>query len=49
MTLPATPALLAQQAKDYQSIVQACMNVPKCVGITIWDYTDKVRAGLTGR
>ncbi|KAI0707204.1 endo-1,4-beta-xylanase C precursor [Earliella scabrosa] len=41
MTLPATPALLAQQAKDYQSIVQACMNVPKCVGITIWDYTDK--------
>ena len=44
MTLPATDALLAQQAKDYQSIVQACINVPKCVGITIWDYTDKVSA-----
>ena len=43
MTLPATDALLAQQAKDYQSVVQACMNVEKCVGITIWDYTDKVR------
>ncbi len=42
MTLPATDALLAQQAKDYQSVVQACANVSKCVGITIWDYTDKV-------
>ena len=42
MTLPATPALLAQQQKDYQSVVQACMNVEKCVGITIWDWTDKV-------
>ncbi|RPD59549.1 endo-1,4-beta-xylanase C precursor [Lentinus tigrinus ALCF2SS1-6] len=41
MTLPETDALLAQQAKDYQSVVQACMNVEKCVGITIWDYTDK--------
>ena len=43
MTLPATDALLAQQSRDYQSVVQACMNVDKCVGITIWDYTDKVR------
>ncbi|KAI0749695.1 endo-1,4-beta-xylanase C precursor [Daedaleopsis nitida] len=41
MTLPATDALLAQQQKDYQSVVQACMNVEGCVGITIWDYTDK--------
>lgn len=43
MTLPETDALLAQQAKDYESVVQACMDVEKCVGITIWDYTDKVR------
>ena len=42
MTLPETDALLAQQQKDYQSVVQACMNVEKCVGITIWDWTDKV-------
>ena len=41
MTLPETDALLAQQQKDYQSVVQACMNVEKCVGITIWDWTDK--------
>ncbi|TBU33420.1 endo-1,4-beta-xylanase C precursor [Dichomitus squalens] len=41
MTLPETEALLAQQQKDYQSVVQACMNVEGCVGITIWDWTDK--------
>ncbi|KAM5537225.1 hypothetical protein V8D89_009158 [Ganoderma adspersum] len=41
MTLPVTDALLAQQSKDYQSVVQACMNVAGCVGITIWDWTDK--------
>ena len=47
MTLPETDALLAQQQKDYQSVVQACMNVENCVGITIWDWTDKV--GLRSR
>ena len=43
MTLPATDALLSQQQKDYQNVVQMCMNVEGCVGITVWDYTDKVR------
>ena len=43
MTLPSTDALLAQQQTDYQNVVQACMNVDGCVGVTIWDYTDKVR------
>jgi endo-1,4-beta-xylanase len=42
MTLPVTDALLAQQKKDYQSVVNACRNVDKCVGVTVWDYTDKV-------
>lgn len=41
MTLPATAALLAQQQTDYQTMVTACMMVAKCVGITVWDYTDK--------
>ena len=41
MTLPATAALLAQQKTDYQTMVTACMMVAKCVGITVWDYTDK--------
>ncbi|KAK7690461.1 hypothetical protein QCA50_005559 [Cerrena zonata] len=41
MTLPSTPALLAQQQKDYQTVITACKNVAGCVGVTIWDYTDK--------
>jgi len=40
MTLPETAALLAQQKKDYQTVVSACNAVPGCVGVTIWDYTD---------
>jgi len=41
MTLPATDALLAQQKQDYQTAVEACVNVKGCVGITVWDFTDK--------
>ena len=43
MPTPASQANLAQQQKDYQTVVQACMNVEGCVGITVWDFTDKVR------
>ncbi|KAI0360882.1 endo-beta-1,4-glucanase [Trametes cingulata] len=41
MTLPETAALLEQQKKDYQTVIAACQAVPKCVGITLWDFTDK--------
>ncbi|VDB83763.1 unnamed protein product [Peniophora sp. CBMAI 1063] len=41
MTLPATDALLAQQKTDYQNVIAACMAVDACVGVTVWDYTDK--------
>ncbi|KAH8100959.1 endo-1,4-beta xylanase [Cristinia sonorae] len=41
MTLPSTPALLAQQQRDYETVIKACVNVPRCVGVTIWDFTDK--------
>lgn len=30
-----------QQAKDYAATVGACNKVEACVGVTIWDYTDK--------
>ena len=46
MALPATSALLQQQKKDYQTVIAACNAVKGCVGITIWDYTDKVRRVL---
>ncbi|KDQ57133.1 glycoside hydrolase family 10 protein [Jaapia argillacea MUCL 33604] len=41
MTLPSTPALLAQQKTDYQTVIAACKAVSGCVGVTVWDYTDK--------
>ncbi|KAG6919174.1 hypothetical protein DXG01_008472 [Tephrocybe rancida] len=41
MTLPVTEAKLAQQKKDYQTVIAACKAVAGCIGVTIWDYTDK--------
>ncbi|KAF9450082.1 glycoside hydrolase family 10 protein [Macrolepiota fuliginosa MF-IS2] len=41
MTLPATDALLAQQQQDYQTVIRACKAVSGCIGVTIWDWTDK--------
>ncbi|EJF60414.1 endo-beta-1,4-glucanase [Dichomitus squalens LYAD-421 SS1] len=41
MTLPETAALLEQQKADYQTVISACQAVPQCVGITVWDFTDK--------
>ena len=47
MTLPITPALLEQQRQDYQTVVSACNAVPDCIGVTIWDYTDRVSLPTT--
>ena len=41
MTLPSTDALLSQQSTDYSNTVAACVETSRCVGITIWDWTDK--------
>ncbi|KAJ6538333.1 endo-1,4-beta-xylanase C precursor [Mycena vulgaris] len=32
---------LPQQKTDYQTVTSACKAVAGCVGVTIWDYTDK--------
>jgi len=41
MKLPASGPLLEQQKADYQTMIIACMMVEKCVGMTLWDFTDK--------
>ncbi|KAK2015653.1 family 10 glycosyl hydrolase [Colletotrichum eremochloae] len=40
-SVPANAAAQQQQAQDYVNVVGACLDVAQCVGITIWDYTDK--------
>lgn len=42
MTLPQTAALLKQQKQDYRTVISACNAVAGCVGVTIWDFTDRV-------
>lgn len=42
LNLPANKSSLAQQSLDYQSTVGACLNVKRCVGITVWDFYDPV-------
>jgi endo-1,4-beta-xylanase len=41
MILPADAGKLATQATWYADVTKACLAVRRCVGITIWDYTDK--------
>ncbi|HEX9335437.1 MAG TPA: endo-1,4-beta-xylanase, partial [Pseudonocardiaceae bacterium] len=40
MVLPATAADLAQQAADYATVVDNCLAVSRCVGVTQWDVSD---------
>jgi endo-1,4-beta-xylanase len=41
MDLPRTAAKDAQQANDYRAVVKSCLAVSRCVGITVWDFSDK--------
>jgi endo-1,4-beta-xylanase len=43
LSLPPSTSALAQQATDYYNTVSACLAATgggKCVGVTLWDYTD---------
>jgi endo-1,4-beta-xylanase len=40
--LPSTTTLLTQQSIDYENAVGACLTVTGCVGVTVWDFDDKV-------
>lgn len=41
MTLPSNATSIEQQAQDYMSVVGACLALPKCVGLVVWQFTDK--------
>lgn len=38
---PASKADIEQQAKDYAFVYKACQDLPKCVGVTVWDWCDR--------
>ncbi|KAF8849392.1 hypothetical protein BDZ45DRAFT_604436 [Acephala macrosclerotiorum] len=40
-SLPPTTAGLTQQGIDYANTVSACVQTTNCVGVTVWDFTDK--------
>ncbi|CCK28044.1 Exoglucanase/xylanase [Streptomyces davaonensis JCM 4913] len=40
MNLPSDSAELAQQATEYKQVVNACVAVTRCVGVTVWGFTD---------
>ncbi|KKF94367.1 Endo-1 4-beta-xylanase [Ceratocystis platani] len=40
-SLPPSDSALAKQGDDYAAVVGACMDVAKCIGVTIWGFTDK--------
>lgn len=39
--LPANESALARQAQDYAAMVGACLDVRECVGVTVWQFTDR--------
>ena len=41
MILPRDTTKDTTQAQYYHDVVAACVAVSRCVGVTIWDYTDK--------
>ena len=32
---------IEQQARGYGDVIAACRDTERCVGVTIWDFTDK--------
>ncbi|KAF3916110.1 Exoglucanase [Arthrobotrys entomopaga] len=36
-----TTSQIGQEAKDYYELTNACLAVDNCLGMTVWEYTDK--------
>ncbi|MFC8849379.1 MULTISPECIES: endo-1,4-beta-xylanase [unclassified Micromonospora] len=41
MSTPANATKLATQAADYKKVVNICLAVARCAGVTVWGITDK--------
>lgn len=41
LATPASNPDFSQQARDFATVVRACKQVSRCVGITTWGFTDK--------
>jgi endo-1,4-beta-xylanase len=41
MQLPSDSTKLATQATYFRNVINACLGVARCVGVTLWGYTDK--------
>ncbi|ROW01217.1 hypothetical protein VSDG_02910 [Cytospora chrysosperma] len=41
ISTPSSVPDFAQQATDYATVVGACQQVSRCVGVTVWGFTDK--------
>jgi endo-1,4-beta-xylanase len=41
MNTPSNQQKLTAHAAAYGRVAQSCLNVPRCVGITIWGVTDR--------
>ena len=39
--LPPSESALKQQSDDYAALVGSCLDVKECVGVTVWQFTDK--------
>ena len=39
---------LSGQTQSYKNVVAACTAAKRCVGVTIWDFTDKYSWGKSG-
>ncbi|CAP62292.1 uncharacterized protein PODANS_5_12430 [Podospora anserina S mat+] len=40
-SLPASSQAQVTQGNDFANVVGSCLDVPRCVGVTVWSFTDK--------
>jgi endo-1,4-beta-xylanase len=38
--VPINDASLEQQAKEYEAVIGSCLDVSRCVGVTVWGFGD---------